>query len=134
MTPPTETPLMTYGELMMLCEGHGASPIYERFLALQTRLAAAEREVKRWKNEAAINAENFHVTNQALVKYDEARIAAERDAAKAREDALEEAACLCENKIQAGVTSLHISCANAAHENDARAIRALKDAARKEPS
>lgn len=41
----TPTPSMSYGELMMLCEGHGTSPIYERFLALERDLAAARAEV-----------------------------------------------------------------------------------------
>src|SRR3990172_5328277 len=33
--PDSGMPELSYGELMMLCEGHGTSKIYERFLALQ---------------------------------------------------------------------------------------------------
>jgi hypothetical protein len=29
-------PELSYGELMMMCEGHGTSKIYERFLALRS--------------------------------------------------------------------------------------------------
>ena len=84
MTTPLSREPLTYGELMMLCEGHGTSQIYERHTAiveplrqrveelehinkqlathevcserdaLAAKLAAVERERDKLKNEVAV--------------------------------------------------------------------------------
>jgi len=43
--PDSGMPDLSYGELMMMCEGHGTSKIYERFLALRAyALSLRERK------------------------------------------------------------------------------------------
>ena len=67
------------GPMWRVTERDAGNDVCDQLDKAVDALKQAERDVKRWQNEAKINAENFHVTNAALVDYDRKRMEAEAE-------------------------------------------------------
>ena len=78
---------LTYGELMILCEGHGTSQIYERHnsivTALRAKLEACEQELEQTQSRMASEYEmdmNDQIRKRTALEQQLAVVTQERDA------------------------------------------------------